>query len=49
MRITKCILKIFIVQIILSAFFLPCYALEKPTHFEINEYIAKDETGEFSL
>jgi len=49
MRITKCILKIFIVQIILSSFFLPCYALEKPTHFAINEYIAKDETGEFSL
>ncbi len=49
MRIIKFILKIFIVQIILSAFFLPCYALEKATHFEINEYIAKHKIGEFSL
>jgi hypothetical protein len=49
MRITKYILKIFVVQIILSVFAVHGYALEKATHYEINEYIAEHEIGGFSL
>ncbi len=49
MKTVKCLLGIFIIQIIFAVFTVHGYALEKPTHFEINEYIAKHEIGGFSL
>jgi hypothetical protein len=49
MRVAKCLLKLFVIHIILFIFFLHSYALEKPTHEAINEYIAENIINEFSL
>lgn len=42
MKIAKYLTKLFVIQIILLIFSLYGYAFEKPTHFAINEYIAKN-------
>lgn len=49
MRMIKSILKILVVQIIIAIFSLNSYALDKPTHEAINEYIAKHTIQDFSL
>ncbi len=49
MKMTKGLFKILVIQIIISSFSLTGYALEKPTHFEINEYIARHEIVGFSF
>ena len=49
MKITKFLLRIFVIYMIISMFSLHSYALEKETHKEINEYIAKHTIRGFSL
>ncbi len=49
MRVAKCLLKLFVIHIILFIFSLNSSALEKPTHKVINEYIAENTINEFSF
>jgi len=49
MRIRRCLLIILVAQVVISIFYSHSYALDKPTHEAINEYIAENTIGSFSL